>query len=741
MLVEKALPIGLAIGLFAATLHVILAVDQSFKVAGKAMFSRQFAHFGLSIDFPELVHDHKYMRQMARKEHDRLLYEMRYFKRRQHEIYINGTFTAIYQQLDLVQDMLKFTCESMGCNMDIDAELSDKALEDHAKSLQDRQTKSDGASSGEKSVVKRSIVGDVAAITALGLSLYNEAQILQLQHQVANVEKNQKIMCEVLTAEHTAIQNNSKHISVMSHELSQVEAKLQQTQFKAIVNRVVSNFRSAIINMKIYTQGLAEILVRRQIHPRFFQPDAMKTAFNSIKAKAAKHGLKPLATTVSDLFHEDVSFIARGNKIYFMLHVPVGLSDEMTLYVHHSIPIILNDTTIVQIDTQDKYLAINDEVTEYVTLTIAELRECSKRKFNYLCSQALTSKDHRSSCIASLFKGDAESVKALCRFKALPRSREMITETNANQIVLFSPPRFTTKAFMTCKNTSLSKTITIRPKEYRTLKLDDDCKLSTDNYVFRPPPTTLDLSEDIVSRPLTKFQATIDEIHIDTTGITTFEYDDEKNSALLNKLTSHVFQNPSRHPFWWIFFVLGSIVFIILIGAMCFLFHSRYRVMKMLSGPEPTAGSGTRPRSAESTPKEERPPTTGKNPADEEERSEGRRRRRSRSWSGPPENVETARSKGSRVTFKRNGSESPTATISLPQRTLSRSHSALSTIQKMLSEVARQHTQYERDISISAIEDGTAHSVTSADSRRRGTILFPPLTYEEGAGRGTLHEF
>ena len=227
------------------------------------------------------------------------------------------------------------------------------------------------------------------------------------------------------------VQNNIKAIA---------QASLDMTRFNGTMSKVMKEM-SRMITREDTTASEAMVLettfaveavleaIRRKLEAietirggRFaldlVSPQALEEGIKKLEAEALKTGRVISIKSVMDLklLPASYAWVPETRTFSVIVHVAFSRkSDRMRLYNHLDTPIKIHDKFFSQIGMiEEKYLALSNDMSHYMTLTVEDLQACQKIVDNYYCPSSVVFKKQRKSCLLSLYETKLDEVQKFC---------------------------------------------------------------------------------------------------------------------------------------------------------------------------------------------------------------------------------------------------------------------------------------------------------------------------------------
>lgn len=384
--------------------------------------------------------------------------------------------------------------------------------------------------SNAKNRVKRQF-GVILGTAALGLSVYTLAEVEILKAKLQDTNEQVKHIFSQLSNDHTLVRQNAEHLFTIGQALNDVYKWRSYESFKLGELSLTGYIEDFSVNLQNWVDGFLLVALGKQISPRFFRVEDLDKALQHITEEAKKKGLKPVATAISDLAHEEMSVIKQGSVICVLLHLPLGVAEPYQLYKWVDTPLALSDGRTARVHSNLNLIATNDQFSEHAELASSSLQGCTLRKQIYLCPNGLTSKRMDNTCLGSLFIGEVKKAAELCEFTASFETAETVTPLSGTRVLVYSPPNVTTSVYITCQGGLGSKHLLVHG--HSSVEVEKHCLLNTGTFVFKPT-RTFDIKDIFVSRPLFGMGPAIIGVLFNKTKTPYFDFTPPKDMPFLN---------------------------------------------------------------------------------------------------------------------------------------------------------------------------------------------------------------
>ena len=423
-------------------------------------------------------------------------------------MFINRTVCSAHRTLRAIRDDLIFACEISKCYEEI--KRTERCEEPELTVKYDPNWWRAGNSITGSARFERQAA--IAAVGAIGLSLFNLVDTIALRADL--IEQGGRInqisaklyQAELNTFENSRqIQDMRKQFELLQNYTSEADAR-QKGLF------LLETTHSYIENTREFCTGLVGMLMRQEIHPRFFDYEHISQALNLVTRKAAEVGLIPIFKKVAGIITEKMSYVAEEGKVVFMIHVSMRHESQFQVYEYIPTPFTLQGNKSVIPKVEKSVLAVKDEMNEFLVLSKTELKECPKMHGTYLCGHMVTRKNLQHSCLGALFKAHTQFAAHHCEFEKHSDAQEFVTQISEQKILVIVPNGHSVTGFVSCEEkTSQQQMVILKGRTIISLELG--CVLTTPAHIFRSVQHR-EIAGGFVMRPLDDMSLEVDKLQI-----------------------------------------------------------------------------------------------------------------------------------------------------------------------------------------------------------------------------------
>ena len=326
-------------------------------------------------------------------------------------------------------------------------------------------------------------LGIILALTSLSVGLYNTAEIHHLQASLSDVVTRQHHITDIL-------QEHEVSIHHIAHNID--EMKLQMKRTIGVIEDI--DAKQAFMEMEIeVTKAMAEVhemvnciikgterLLMHRLPLCFTNASNLEVAHKRLTHDAIKRNLTPIQPHLAAYLEYETSFIIKHKTLHIFVHVPLSdESQQLELLKFFSIPIQISPTLHMQIDVQQKFLAINRGGL-HTPIENSEIEKCLKYNEIHFCEKPIIlHKQLRDTCLGSIYMQNYTNLREKCP-AIFFEMEESIEVFSSNIFTIYTATPQTIR--ITCKEGANQQHVAI--KSHQQIKVEKGCKVSTNKFEF-----------------------------------------------------------------------------------------------------------------------------------------------------------------------------------------------------------------------------------------------------------------
>jgi len=151
----------------------------------------------------------------------------------------------------------------------------------------------------------------------------------------------------------------------------------------------------------------------------------MRNEFHELMSAASEEGYGTVFRSHTQVYQLPATFCVLNGSVFAIVPIPIVPRNEqvaLDIFVHQRLPVLSGDQ-VVRVFSDQSFLAMNKEKTQFVPMSGGVLHSCKKIGDTYLCPfSAVTVLPSRDNCLLAIFLQDAQKIASTC-------SVELVQET------------------------------------------------------------------------------------------------------------------------------------------------------------------------------------------------------------------------------------------------------------------------------------------------------------------------
>jgi len=330
---------------------------------------------------------------------------------------------------------------------------------------------------------KRQILGVLGAIGSLlsfGLGIKNTKELSDL-HEVTQQLSNDR---DILLAKLTILEHdfNERFANIVKrHRILDFKEKILELE-----HRLHQYFYD---ETNRWRQGMYK-LYRGELDPNIISITDMTRGFDRIKHFGRKVGMvpAPIENQIELFFSLPVTAMVQGNDVHVWVSIPFVLKHspafEVLRLTHVPVPF---GNYMVQLDTSDTYLLIDQQRTVHAEISSVELASCDRHRTSYFCTRD-TFYRHSKSCSMSLLHGNKHLASSICKKHVMPApnvSIHKLPSVNGTRVQIYTAKSMTLMTI--CATERHIAPVRLRPREHYIHEVPYGCYVKTEDTVTLIP--------------------------------------------------------------------------------------------------------------------------------------------------------------------------------------------------------------------------------------------------------------
>ena len=283
-------------------------------------------------------------------------------------------------------------------------------------------------------------LGLIGGLTSsYGFSLYSETKITHLQNMVnSNTEAIMQAInaTEICTSE---IRENQDRLLDRMAEITKTAVLTKRAiEIEEFANILERKVRRTMQSFREWEMGIISLL-EGKASPYLFQPEYLRRELKQLEKKVADTQNQLLHSTMVGLYRFSVSLLAEDVGVSVFIHIPIVSTGVLKLYKLQDTPFYdKSENMIYRFQTTRRVLAINDDHSRSIAISLAELNRCRRDASMYYCDTTIVlNRKPELSCAGAIFVGHKQGIKTRCTIR-VEEVKDIMQMLNRTAVRVFS---------------------------------------------------------------------------------------------------------------------------------------------------------------------------------------------------------------------------------------------------------------------------------------------------------------
>ena len=348
---------------------------------------------------------------------------------------------------------------------------------------------------------KKSIIGDILGVVAVGLATYDLIEITALKAQFYGQQQEINVIGHQVNDTRHAINANIEAIHKIIEALNQTTTALSQLRRQQSMLVVAEHLRGYTINTVAWLDNVEDLLVKQTFSHRLLDEAAFMEALAKLNFRGRQKHLRLAAQDPTAISQLKPSFLVEDNYIYIFIHVPMLREPDYDLYKRLEGPIPLPNGKMATLSNQvPRYLGVATDGMGTVSLHNDEFEQCKKLSGRFVCPPSPVLSRGTDDCLSSIYRGSSSATT--CQVDQWTSKIESIVPAGNGHVLIYAPEGNLTTGRVVCNSKGGRSGIhELRIEGFRDVEVPSGCFLKTDNYYYIPSEDT-GLHADITLHPV-----------------------------------------------------------------------------------------------------------------------------------------------------------------------------------------------------------------------------------------------
>ena len=275
--------------------------------------------------------------------------------------------------------------------------------------------------------------------SGFGFSLYSQTKINHLQEMAyANTDAILQ-MVEATEVSFNRTRENEKILGQKIDEIVKSEKNIiRMFRVQEYTRTLTSVVRSIVVSYQNWEQGIAGLL-QGKASPFLFRPSSLKEQLEILGRRVTDAQHELLHSPLADLYRFEVSMLAEHDHVEVFVHIPIVSCGVLKLYKLQDTPFFdVRENVIYKFHTEDQVLAINEDHSRSVAMSLAEINRCRRVISMYYCDHNIVlNRKPDLSCAGAIFVGAKDKIRHRCSIN-VEKIADVMQVVNRTSVRIFS---------------------------------------------------------------------------------------------------------------------------------------------------------------------------------------------------------------------------------------------------------------------------------------------------------------
>ena len=296
----------------------------------------------------------------------------------------------------------------------------------------------------ETSVDKRQALvfalGLMGGLTSgFGFSLYSQTKITHLQELAyANTDAILQLVEATDVAFNKTRENEEKlhsQIQQVFNSVKNIERQFKVEEYTRTLSSIVEEIVTSYQNWETGIVGL----LQGRASPFLFRPSSLKEQLEILSRRVGEAQHELLHSPLAELYRFEVSMLATADSVKIFVHIPIVSCGVLKVYKLQDTPFFDDkEDVIYKFHTETNVLAINEDHSRSIALSLADINRCRQVTSMYYCDHDLVmNRKPELSCVGAIFVGNKEMIRSRCAVN-VERIGDAMQVVNRTAVRIFS---------------------------------------------------------------------------------------------------------------------------------------------------------------------------------------------------------------------------------------------------------------------------------------------------------------
>ena len=314
--------------------------------------------------------------------------------------------------------------------------------------------------------------------SGFGFSLYSQTKITHLQEMAY---ANTDAILQLVEATEVSFNRTRHNERILADKIDKIDTTVKKMarMFKVqeYTRTVTDIVRSIVLSYQNWEQGIAGLL-QGKASPFLFRPDSLKEQLEILGRKVNEAQHEVLHSPLAELYRFEVSLLATDEHLRVFVHIPIVSCGVLKVYKLQDTPFFdIKENVIYKFHTEKQILAINEDHSRSVAMSLADMNRCRRVTSMYYCDHDLVlNRKPDLTCVGAIFVGNKNKIRERCAIN-VEKIGDIMQVINRTSVRIFS-----TKGVIRIHNTCSSQQGLIESGD--VIRLAPGCNVFSQDHWF-----------------------------------------------------------------------------------------------------------------------------------------------------------------------------------------------------------------------------------------------------------------
>ena len=311
------------------------------------------------------------------------------------------------------------------------------------------------------------------------------------QHVNESIDGLSNFVTEQISINEEGVMKMKKVSDTLNHterDIHNFKRRAQELlELDYVLSRVVNTYEEVVAYEEDFLTGLVKAQ-RGIVDPFFLHPTSITKVLDQFRFENKFEKTLFDEKEIMALYNiAEVEIVKDEDTLAVVHHIRLPtIKARGTVYRLESYPVyIAQEDIFVQLKVKNKYFVQNQD-SQYLTLTEADINGCKKSSIIRLCDESLWQPRNEDSCESALFFGDTVTSKRMCNYDVMKSKDVLITHISHGEY------------HISTSDTQVTLPITCREDDPRRKAEHDVHKLAHNNFLTLGPTCYANIAGQIL---------------------------------------------------------------------------------------------------------------------------------------------------------------------------------------------------------------------------------------------------